>query len=144
MNESELRLERLIAAAPEEVFALWTDPAEIVKWWAADRHEIPDSDFDVRPGGHWHATYRTPDGGRRTVNGIYRTVEPPRRLVFSWAWLEADGRRGHETEVSVTLEPTPGGTRLVLLHQSFDSRDSRERHDQGWSASLDCLARMAS
>jgi uncharacterized protein YndB with AHSA1/START domain len=76
------------------------------------------------------------------VSGVYRTVEPSRRLVFSWTWLEADGTRGQETEVSVTLEPISGGTRLVLLHRNFDSTDSRERHDQGWSASLDYLAGM--
>jgi uncharacterized protein YndB with AHSA1/START domain len=142
LSENELRLERLIPAPPERVFALWTEPAEIVKWWAADRHEIPVSDFDVRPGGKWHATYRTPVGGRRTVSGVYRTVEPPRRLVFSWAWLDDEGRRGQETEVSVTLEPISGGTRLVLLHRNFASAASRERHDQGWSASLDFLVKI--
>ena len=143
MSDTDLCLERLIPAPPEQVFALWTEPAQIIKWWSADRYEIPASDFDVRQGGRWYATFQPPGGARRTVSGIYRVIEPPRRLVFSWAWLEDDGTRGHETEVTVTLEPISGGTRLVLRHQHFDSVESRERHDQGWSASFDCLVKMA-
>ena len=78
-----------------------------------------------------------------TRSGVYRAVEPPRRLVFTWGWLGDDGTRGHETEVTITFEPVPGGTRLVLLQQGFDSSDQRERHGQGWSSSFDRLAKAA-
>lgn len=32
MSDTELRLERLLAAPPERVFALWTQPEQLVKW----------------------------------------------------------------------------------------------------------------
>jgi uncharacterized protein YndB with AHSA1/START domain len=95
------------------------------------------------PGGQWRTTVQTPDGQRRTISGIYRAIEPPRRLVFTWGWLGDDGTRGHETEVTVTFEPVPGGTRLVLRQQQFESRESLERHGQGWLSSFDRLARAA-
>ena len=34
MEETTLRLERLIASPPEILFALWTEPAELIRWWA--------------------------------------------------------------------------------------------------------------
>jgi uncharacterized protein YndB with AHSA1/START domain len=143
MSETQLRLERLIAAPPERLFALWTDPEQVVRWWWPESCQLPSSDFDVRPGGEWRTTVQTADGQRKTVSGVYRAVEPPRRLVFTWGWLGDDGTRGHETEVTITFEPVPGGTRLVLLHQSFESKERRDAHGRGWSSSFDRLARAA-
>jgi uncharacterized protein YndB with AHSA1/START domain len=140
-SDTGLRLERLIAAPPERVFALWTEPAQLVRWWGRDDTETLA--FDVRHGGAWRATLRGPGGAQHTVSGVYRQIEPPHRLVFTWAWEDESGARGHETEVSVTLTPTPGGTRLVLLQRDFADREARDRHDLGWSSSLDRLARVA-
>lgn len=143
MSDTELRLERLIAAPPERVFALWTEPALLVKWWGPDGYDVPASALDVRPGGNWRTTMRSPEGKRVTVSGAYRAIEPPSRLVFTWAWEDEKGMRGHETEVTVTFAAAPGGTRLVLVQKEFESKDSRDRHGQGWSSSLDCLVRAA-
>jgi len=35
-SETTLRLERLIASPPEVLFALWTQPAQLVRWWAPE------------------------------------------------------------------------------------------------------------
>ena len=43
-----------------------------------------------------------------TVTGIFSVVEPPHRLVFTWAWEDASAARGHESEVSVSFEAAPG------------------------------------
>jgi uncharacterized protein YndB with AHSA1/START domain len=138
-----LRMERIIAAPPERLFALWTEPEQLVKWWGPDGYTIPEHALDVRPGGRWRTTMRRPDGTDHTVSGIYRTVESPRRLVFTWGWDDDAGLRGHETEVTVTFEPTTGGTRIVLVQQNFTDKDSRDRHDQGWSSSFVRLEREA-
>ena len=112
-------MERVIAATPERLFALWTEPEELIKWWGPEGFTTPQHDMDVRPGGRWRTTMRSPEGKHHTVSGIYRTIEPPRRIVFTWGWDDDNGMRGHETEVTVTFEPTPGGTRMVLTQQAF-------------------------
>jgi uncharacterized protein YndB with AHSA1/START domain len=142
-EDQVLRLERMIAASPEGLFELWTEPGELVKWWGPDGYDIPEHALDVRPGGRWRTTMRSPEGTRHTVSGVYRTIERPRRVVFTWAWDQDDGSRGHETEVTVTFEPAPGGTRLVLRQQMFQDADARDNHQKGWASSLDCLARAA-
>ena len=86
---------------------------------------------------------RAPDGKRVTVSGVYRVIDKPRRLVFTWAWHQDDGSRGHETEVTVTFAPAPGGTRLKLVQQTFQSQEVRDRHRQGWTSSFVCLAQAA-
>jgi uncharacterized protein YndB with AHSA1/START domain len=139
VSDSELRLERLIAAQPDSLFELWTEPELLITWWGPEGYETTAPALDVRPGGRWRITMRTSDGAVRTVSGVYRTVEPPRRLVFTWAFEEG-GVRGDETEVAVTFEAAPGGSRLVLLQRTFATRD---RHQQGWSSSFGRLSRIA-
>jgi uncharacterized protein YndB with AHSA1/START domain len=143
VSEDQLRLERLIAAPPDHVFALWTEPELLIKWWGPDGYDVPVHALDVRPGGHWRTTMRSPTGGRVTVSGVYRIIEPPRHLVFTWGWEDETGKRGHETIVTVTFEPAPGGTRLVLMQQTFEGKESRDKHEHGWSSSFECLARVA-
>jgi uncharacterized protein YndB with AHSA1/START domain len=143
-SETTLRLERLIASPPEVVFALWTEPDQLLKWWAPEGYEPSVDALDTWPGGRWRITLRRSEGGAvLAMSGVYRAIEPPRHLAFSWAWEDASGARGHETEVTVNLEATPGGTRLVLLQQRFETRQARDNHSNGWSASFDRLSGIA-
>jgi uncharacterized protein YndB with AHSA1/START domain len=140
-EERELQLERFIAVPPERLFELWTDPELLARWFGPDGYDIPSYALDVRPGGRWRTTMRSPEGKLHTVSGVYRVIDKPRRLIFTWAWDQDDGSRGHETEVTVTFEPMPGGTRLRLMQQAFQDREARDSHGKGWSSSFDCLVR---
>lgn len=137
--DDELRIERLIAAPPETVYAYWTDPERIVRWWGPEDYDIPAHTFEIRRGGLWRTTMRSPDGRFYTVSGIYRELVPATRLVFTWAWEDESGARGHETEVTITFHSAPGGTRLVVQQRPFEDVGSRDQHRQGWRSTLNCL-----
>jgi uncharacterized protein YndB with AHSA1/START domain len=107
VDKTTLRLERLIPLPPEILFALWTEPAQLLKWWAPEGYEPSVDALDTRPGGRWRTILRRPDGSTLATSGVYRIVEPPHRLAFTWAWEDASGARGHETEVTVDFEPAP-------------------------------------
>jgi uncharacterized protein YndB with AHSA1/START domain len=143
MNDNVLELERLIPAPPERVFEYWTEPELVAKWFGPGDFDVPSSQLDLRPGGKWRTTIRSPEGKLRTVSGVYSAIDPPRRLVFTWVWDDDDGVRGHETQVTVTLEPTPGGTRLRLVQEDFQNREVRDLHNGGWGSSLSKLQRLA-
>jgi uncharacterized protein YndB with AHSA1/START domain len=139
-TETTLRVERLIPMQPELLFALWIEPAQLVKWWAPEGYEASVQVLDGRSGGRWRVTMRRANGGEVATSGVYRIVEPPHRLSFSWAWDDPSGARGHETEVFVTFNAAPGGTRLVLVQQRFETKHARDSHHRGWSASFDRMA----
>jgi uncharacterized protein YndB with AHSA1/START domain len=141
-SEAALRLERLIPSPPETLFALWTDPAQLVRWWAPEGYEAAVQSLDVTPGGGWRVAMRSADGGVLTTSGVFRVVEPPGRLAFTWAWEDEHGARGHETEVVVRFEPTPGGTRLVLVQSRFETPRVRDNHTAGWSSCFDRMAKL--
>src|ERR1700719_3785925 len=135
-DETTLRLERLIPSPPEMLFVLFVEPCPLLRWWAPDGYEPSIDALDASPGGRWRTVLRRPDGGAGATSGGYRVREPPRRLVFTWAWEDHSGARGHESEVMVSFEPVPGGTRLVLVQQRFESRPARDNHNRGWAARL--------
>ena len=72
-NELEIRVERVFDAPRAHVFSVWTDPALIPEWWGND---TVVEEMDVRAGGGYR--FRTSFG---VVEGEYREVEPPARIV---------------------------------------------------------------
>jgi len=136
----EIVLTRTLDAPRSLVFRAWTDPAHLVRWWGPEGFTIPDCRMDVREGGAWRTCMRSPDGNDYKVRGVYREIVKPTRLVFTWAWEDDAGDPGHETLVTVTFGERDGKTLLRLAHRVFESKKSRDAHNQGWASTLRCLA----
>jgi uncharacterized protein YndB with AHSA1/START domain len=135
-----LRMERRFNATPEKVFAAWVEPAQFTSWFGPEGMSIPEHQIDPRVGGKWMT--RMEGGGQsHTVSGVYRVIERPRRLVFTWAWHN-EGKRGHESEVTIELRPDgKNGTLLTIMQQSLESAESLAQHEHGWTSTLNKLAR---
>ena len=73
-SELEIRIERVFDAPRAHVFSVWTDPNLIPEWWG-DGTVVEE--MDVRPGG----TYRFRIANGYALEGEFREVEPPERLV---------------------------------------------------------------
>ncbi len=138
-----LTMTRHFDASPERVFSAFADPEQLVMWWGPAGLSVVDHDIDVRVGGAWRTTIRSKAGDDYTMSGVYREIEAPRRLVFTWAW-ERDGERGHETVVTIDLAGDNTRTELTFLQEIFDSEDMRDSHQEGWQSSFDCLAAFLS
>jgi uncharacterized protein YndB with AHSA1/START domain len=83
---------------------------------------------------------RTPEGRDLGLGGEYREIVPLKRLVMTHAWDDEAGRPGHETLVTVTFEALGNRTKVTLVQTGFDSQESRDGHQGGWSEALDVLA----
>jgi uncharacterized protein YndB with AHSA1/START domain len=88
---------------------------------------------DLRPGGRWRICFTSQDGESHEVGGTYETIDPHRRLVFSWAWHTTPER---VSRVTVALQAVDGGTELELLHERFVDAIARDNHLRGWSATM--------
>ena len=138
MHESaiSLTLNRLIDAPLDEVYASWTDPEVLKKWLAPGDAEVTIAATNVMVGGALHVEIRASDGTIWCIRGVYREVEPLRRLVHTWMWEGSDV----ESLVTVSFEPVaPGKTQLTLTHSRFEQRETRDEHVQGWSS---CLSKL--
>ena len=70
----------------EAVYAAWTDPEKIVKWFGPDSGPVEHAELDVRVGGRYSIAFRTENGEQHHVSGVYREVVPNEKLSFTWAW----------------------------------------------------------
>ncbi len=134
-----LTLKRRLNAAPEKVYAAWTDPRQIVKWFGPDSGAVTRAETDVRTGGRYLVIFHTEDGEEHHVSGAYREVVPNRKLVFTWAWRSTPER---ESLVTIEIRPDGDGTSLTLTHEQFFDEAARDRHAYGWTGSLDKLERL--
>ncbi len=134
-----LRIEREFAAAPEKVYDAWVDPAVFTRWWGPEGMTTPIYQLDVSVGGNWTATMVNSDGDQHTSSGVYKVLDRPNRLVFTWAWTQENGSRGHETDVEVIFEPSHKGTRMILQQGKFEDMQGRDNHQLGWSSSFNDL-----
>ncbi len=136
--EPSLTLKRRLKAPPASVYAAWTDPEKILKWFGPEEIETLRAQADVRVGGSFRIVMRSPDGEEHDVSGIYREVVPNEKLVFTWAWRSTPER---ESLVTVLIKPDGEGSLLTLIHEQFFDEAARDRHREGWSGCLDKLER---
>jgi uncharacterized protein YndB with AHSA1/START domain len=141
ITRPSLTLTRRLKARPEKVFAAWTDPQKIVRWFgtASVKPGTERASIDARIGGRYRVSFDTDKGEHYEVGGIYREMEPNRRLVFSWAW---HSRLERESLVTVSLKPDGGSTLLTLQHEQLFDQAACESHERGWDGSLDKLQQV--
>ena len=135
-TKPSLTLKRRLNAAPEKVYAAWTDPEKIVKWFGPDAGPVKHAEADVRVGGRYAVTFHTEDGEQHHVSGIYQEVVPNERLVFTWAWRTMPER---ESLVTILIKPDGEGSLLTLIHEQFFDEPARDRHEWGWTGALNKL-----
>jgi uncharacterized protein YndB with AHSA1/START domain len=138
LAKPSLTLRRHLKAPPSVVYAAWTDPEKLVRWFGPAESEVLRADADPKVGGSFRVNFRTSDGEEHEVSGMYREVQPDNRLVFTWAWRSTPER---QSVVTVALKPEPEGTVLTLTHDQFFDEAARDRHRSGWTGALDNLER---
>jgi uncharacterized protein YndB with AHSA1/START domain len=139
--EPELLIRRTFRAPRELVFAAWTEPDHLKHWQGAPKGmTVTPYESDIRTGGRYRISMRGSDGSEHWLQGVYREVVPPERLVFTHSWLDGEGKSQKETLVTVTFEERDGKTELTLRQTGFSSETSRDGHESGWSSALERLA----
>ena len=133
-----LTLKRRLNAPPERVYAAWTDPEKLKRWFGPEQIETLRADADARVGGRFRIVMRGTDGEEHDVSGVYREVVPNERIVFTWEWRSTPER---ESLVTVVIKPEGAGSLLTLVHEQFFDEAARDRHEHGWIGCLDKLER---
>jgi uncharacterized protein YndB with AHSA1/START domain len=136
-----LVLTRVFQAPRTLVFEAWTRPDLVAAWWGPEGFVTEHCEMDIRPGGSYRLSMRSPEGVLHRKRGIYQEIAAPERIVFTFAWEDVTGVPGHQTIITVTLEDMGAATRLTLRQAVFETIDWCEGHRLGWTS---CLERFAS
>lgn len=132
---------RTFDAPIERVFRAWTDPKQFAEWFGPHGMVNTHCELDLRVGGVWRLQGEGL-GTRRAVSGKYLEIEPPRSLVFTWAWHETGdlaSAREHETVVELRFKSLGIRTEMTLTQASFRDATGTRNHEWGWTGSFEKL-----
>jgi uncharacterized protein YndB with AHSA1/START domain len=137
-----LGMTRLIPASPEAVFAAWTQPDQIMRWFGPRNMTCPEAAVDLRVGGIHRTLMRDADGKDYPNPMIIDAIEAPRRLVLrvpEQTSCPVPGAVG-----TLLFLPDPAGTRFEV-RWDHPTEEMRRKHEeigfaQGWSETIDKLS----
>lgn len=134
-----VHLKQTFPAPRDKVFRAWTDPDALKRWWGPPGSTIQEVKVDLRVGGAYRIGIQYPPDDVFYLNGTYREVQPPEKLVFTWRWEKPDMDFG-ESVVTLEFHELGDSTVVTLTHEGFPNRDVAESHNEGWAAILDSLS----
>lgn len=146
MGDVDLIITRTFDAKPENVFKAWVDPKQVAKWYGPEGFTNDVHEFDAREGGAYRLTMKGPDGSSHPLRGVFKTIQKPTKLVFTWAWDEGSGPASMEGETLVSVEFKAVGdkTEMTMTHAGFADEKAKEMHSMGWSSSFAKLEKLFS
>lgn len=147
----DLVLERHVDVSPALVWAAWTQPEHVKKWFTPVPWMTVECEIDLRPGGIFRTVMRSPEGQDFPNLGCYLEIVPNRKLVWTDA-LEPGFRPTRQAPnpncpfvftATILLEPYGKGTKYTAIVMHKDEA-SRGEHDamgfhSGWGTALDQL-----
>jgi uncharacterized protein YndB with AHSA1/START domain len=148
----DLLLERIVDVPPDLVWAAWTVPEHLKKWFTPEPWKTIDCEVDLRPGGIFRTVMRSPEGQEFNNVGCFLEIVPTRKLV--WTGALAPGYRPSNPPFGVpvftaviTIEPHQSGTKYsaLAMHKDEEGRNAHDRmgFSEGWGKALDQLVAHA-
>jgi uncharacterized protein YndB with AHSA1/START domain len=128
-----VRRETRVPAPPAAVFALLTDPDNILRWMGTE------AQIDAQPGG----LYLVNVTGARCARGTFREVVPVHRLAYSFGWEDSEEVPPGSSLVEIDLLEQPDGTLLRMTHTGLPTAEQCANHADGWAHYLGRLTVVA-
>ena len=140
-NDTVLEITRVFDAPPTRVFEAWLDRRQFQSWIGPEGVACDVQLFEPQVGGRFRLVMNVADGRAIPVSGVFKSIEPSRRLVLSWGW-EGDPLR--QTLITLTFKALGGRTELTLRQEGFGTVESRDGHVRGWTSALGKLEQYLS
>ncbi|PYL67454.1 MAG: SRPBCC domain-containing protein [Verrucomicrobia bacterium] len=138
-----LEIRRFIKARRDRVYAAWTDPEQLKKWFGPENVKTRDLIADVREGGQFRWDCTDAEGKEVTISGEYRELQPGKKIVFTWKHEANEDWKNHSL-VTVEFLDREGGTEVRLTHENLPTEASRDDHEQGWHSVVGKLEQFLS
>lgn len=125
-----LVIRRHLQAPRDLVWAVWSDPAHLLRWWGPKGLQIGLGGFSFVEGGHFHFSMDLPDGTRWWASFRYQEISPPTRLRFTNSFTDDQrniqpapfpGDWPVQIAYTVTFEEVEGGTLLTLEGEAYEA-----------------------
>lgn len=138
VQDDELLIERIFDAPRDLVFAVWTQPEHLMRWWGPKSFTPLAVEQDFRVGGAYRFGMLSAQGREVWKSGVYQEIVPNERIVMTLRW--DDGAWEVDNLVTVTFLAMASGRTLLRFHQTpFKTLAARDAHIEGWASLFDKL-----
>ena len=91
MKRKKLIIDRTFNAPIDKVWAAFTNPEILAKWWSPAGMKNYHASTDVRVGGEFRYCFESSEGVRYWGKGVYQTINEPTYLSYIDNFTDADG-----------------------------------------------------
>jgi uncharacterized protein YndB with AHSA1/START domain len=141
VGERELTITRVFDAPRETVWRAFTEAEQLASWWGPRGFTTPLETIALEPkdGGAFRFTMiDDSDGSEHRVDGSFREVREPERLVFT---SEVTGEVELTAVTTITFsEPGQGKTEVVCRQVLVTTDEIAKDSEVGWASQFDRLA----
>jgi uncharacterized protein YndB with AHSA1/START domain len=134
MASAAVVVRRTIAASAEDLFDAWLDPQALAQWMRPGTIDSTVAQVEARVGGAYLITMQG-QSGPIVHKGVYRTIDRPKRLVFTWISGHTENR---ETLVTVDFVRVEKRTEVIVTHEQLPE-SAMPSHSNGWTSGLQHL-----
>ena len=155
-ERNEFVITREFNAPRNLMFKVWTEAEHLKNWWGPTGLKVDVNKMELRPGGVFHYSMKTPDGQEMWGKFVYREIIAPEKIVFVVSFSDAkEGITRHPMsqtwprEVLSTLIFTEknGKTTLTMKGVPINASDDEVKTfvegfssmQQGWKGTLEQL-----
>lgn len=116
MSDRDVRTTRVLSVPRERVYAAWTDPEQLMRWWGPNGFTNTFHRFELKPEGLWEFTMHGPTGQDFNNTCVFKRIEAP-------GYLEFDHLKDmHFYKSMVTFTEVEGGTCIEWIMR-FDTAE---------------------
>jgi uncharacterized protein YndB with AHSA1/START domain len=155
-NPPEFSISRVFDAPRDLVWKAVTESDRLTHWWGPKGFAMLVCNVDLRPGGVFLYSMRSPDGKEMWGKWVYREIVPPQRLVSVVSFTDSQGNpQRHpmsptwplEVLNTMTLSENGGKTTMTIsgypinaTEEEYKTYDAgRGSMKQGFTGTLDQL-----
>jgi uncharacterized protein YndB with AHSA1/START domain len=138
-DPTTLIITRLFEAPPARVFDAWLTREEWQSWIGPEGVDCDVHLLEPHVGGQYRLTMHVGGQPPIAVAGVFKVIEWPRRLSFTWG---AQGDPTRQSLVTLTFAELQGKTEMTLRQESLGSAANRDQSGRGWNSALNKLARF--
>jgi uncharacterized protein YndB with AHSA1/START domain len=136
-DETVLEITRAFDAPPAKVFDAWLTREEWQAWIGPEGVNCLVPLLEPRVGGRYRVDMKLTSGAEIPVAGVFKIIDRPRTLAFTWGW---DGDPTRESLITLTFREVGGRTELTLRQEGLGSIANRDDHERGWTSGMNKLA----
>lgn len=150
-------VQKSISAPGNQVFKMWSDPEQMLKWWAPADYNFPYHNIDFKIGGPIVFCMNSPKGRDHWWVGEYKEIVEDKRIVLidycdsinsdnhcpGNQELSDNGKTcdklNHKSMITVDFIETKNGTTIKLNQTGVPIQELRDEIQKGWEEGLERL-----